>query len=197
MTGLDKILAGIREESAAAVAKTQADAAARANAILAQAQAQADRDCGEIAAAGAARVRETAQRAASAAQLEQRKRLLAARQQLVAETLSTALEKVRALPAAPYFDLLLAMAARAAHPRAGRLCLGAADLARLPDDFESRLAAALTAPASLTVSRQPAEIDGGFVLLYDDGVEENNSFAAVFAARRDELQDIVCKQLFS
>lgn len=197
MTGLDKIIADIREESDAAVRKVQADADARIAALQADADARAQTACSGIAAESGARVQETAQRAASAAQLSRRKKILAAKQELIAGVLDSALAEAKALPAPQYFDAILAMAVRAAHPCAGQICLNAADLARVPADFEQKLNAALAAPARLSLCRTPAELDSGFFLEYEDGVEENGSFRSVFDARRDELQDKVCKILFS
>lgn len=141
-------------------------------------------------------MREAEQRAQSAAQLSRRKKLLEAKQTLIGETLQLALQQAKALPAENYFSALIGMAARAAHAGEGEMRLGEKDLARLPADFESRLNAALSAPAHLKVSARPAELDGGFILDYN-GIEENNSFDAVFAAKHDELQDAVCRVLFS
>lgn len=196
MTGLDKILAGIRDESAAAVDKIQADTDEKIASILRDANARADSACREIDAAGALRVQELAQRSASAAQLSGRKKLLQAKQDMIADVMGTALKEAEALPDGAYFDALLAMAARMAHPCAGTLCLSQKDLDRLPADFEAKLRAALKAPASLALSRSAAKIGSGFLLVYD-GIEENCSFEAVFAAMHDELQDKVCKILFS
>lgn len=196
MTGLDKILAGIETESSDAVAKIRGEADAKAAAVMQKAEAEAAAACAEISAQRDVRLRETAQRAESAAQLNRRKALLAAKQQLIAETIGMALEKAEQLPDAAYFDTIVRMAAEAAHAGAGELCLCAKDLARAPADLESRVNAALHAPAHLALSAQPAPIRSGFLLRYG-GIEENCSFDAVFAARHDEMQDQVCKILFS
>lgn len=196
MTGLEKILAGIASESQDAVNKITADADAKVSAAMGKAAAEADAVCSQISAEKDTQLREIAQRADSAAQLNRRKKLLEAKQELIAETLQKALDEAEALPEKTYFDTLLHMAAAAAHADAGEISLCARDLARLPADFESRLNAALTAPAKLTVAKKAADIRSGFVLLYS-GIEENCSFEAVFAARHDEMQDKVCEILFS
>lgn len=49
---------------------------------------------------------------------------------------------------------------------------------------------------SLTLMEEPKKIDGGFVLVYG-GVEENCTFHALFAEKKDELSDKVHAMLFS
>jgi len=188
MTGLEKILADIRAESDAAVAEIYAKADEKAAAILKKADDEAEETCALIREQRDRQVKETAERAESAAELERRKKLLEARQSLISEAIGAALQKARELPDKQYFDTVLNMAVSAAHPRAGELCMNEHDLSRLPADFQARLSAALRAPASLTVSQKPAKIQSGFVLVYD-GIEENCSFEAVFAARHEQMQD--------
>ena len=45
------------------------------------------------------------------------------------------------------------------------------------------------------VSKEPKDMDGGFVLVYG-GIEENCTIRAMFDAKRDELSDIVHRLLF-
>ena len=79
-------------------------------------------------------------------------------------------------------------------PQPGEIYFSAADLARLPADFDSRLEKA--AKGALQRSSETRPIDGGFVLTYG-GVEENCSIEALFYAAREELQDKVHALLFS
>lgn len=60
--------------------------------------------------------------------------------------------------------------------------------------FETSLAK--SANGKLTVSRETRDIDGGFVLSYG-GIEENCSIEALFYAARERLQDRVQELLFS
>lgn len=196
MTGLDKIIAGIETESSDTISRIEAETAEKISEILKDAEARARAACTEIDAETERRVGEIARRTESAARLDRRRKILEAKQRLIAEVIQSALESARAMPDGAYFDMILRMAAGNAHPRVGELCLSKADLARAPADLEERLNAALTSPARLTLSKRPAAIQSGFLLLYD-GIEENCSFEAVFAARHDEMQDQVSKLLFS
>lgn len=195
MTGLDKIIAGIEAESSAAISRIEAETAGRISTILENAEERARSACAEIDAETERRVGEIARRTESAVRLNRKRKILEEKQRLISEVIQSALETARALPGGAYFDTILRMAAGKAHPRAGELCLSAADLSGVPADLEERLNAALTPPARLTLSKRPAAIRSGFLLLYD-GIEENCSFEAVFAARHDEMQDQVSQLLF-
>ena len=79
----------------------------------------------------------------------------------------------------------------------GTVYFSQADLDRLPAGLEERLNAAVREKnASLKISGESREIDGGFVLSYG-GIEENCSFDAIFDSAREHLQDEVGKILFS
>ena len=67
------------------------------------------------------------------------------------------------------------------------------DLDRKPENFEKRLAAA---GLDATVSDSPAKISGGFILKSGD-VEENMEFSAIISSRRDEIEDLINKELFA
>ena len=109
MTGLEKILADIRAESDAAVAEINAKADSQIAAILKKADDEAEAACAVIREQSERQVKETAERAESAAELERRKKLLEARQTLIADVIGEALEKARALPDKQYFDTVLTM----------------------------------------------------------------------------------------
>ena len=135
-------------------------------------------------------------RAESAADLQKRRAVLAAKQELIGQVIQKAHETVLALPAAEYFSAVQKLAARFALEGEGVVYFNAADLARLPKDFEKTLNSAAPSGSTLTVSRETRPIDGGFVLAYG-GIEENCSFEALFNANREGMQDQVQKLLFT
>ena len=67
------------------------------------------------------------------------------------------------------------------------------DLQRLPADFEQQVKGC---GLDAAVSQTPADISGGFVLKSGD-IEENMDFAAIISARRDELEDLINRELFA
>lgn len=194
MTGIEKIIAQIEAENAAEVEKVLADA----NARLAREQAEAEKRAEALAAAAResadARVKEAIAAGESAAALAKRKALLVTRQELINDVIAEAKDKLLNLPDDKMTELLLKMAARYAGSATGEMRLCEKDLARLPADFAEKLTQA--APdAKLTVGKAPAAISGGFVLLCGE-VEQNCSFESLFAAAKDEMQDIAQKELF-
>ena len=98
VSGLEGILAQIEGEARAAAQQTLAAAKARADEECAAIAAAADEECAAIAAKGRQQAQDAVRRAESAAQLQRRRGLLAAKQALIAETLQAALQKLQALP---------------------------------------------------------------------------------------------------
>ena len=181
MNGVDKIIEDIRREADDANAKVLKDASAQTSAALEAAKKRGDEEASRIHEAGARRCEDIKARAASASQLKRRQMIL---------------EAILSMPADEYFDAVVRMAVKNAQTGEGIISFGKKDLDRLPADFESRLSAALPAGKTLKLSKEPAEIGGGFVLGYG-GIEENCTFRAVMDAQKEEVQDLICKTLFN
>lgn len=196
MNGVDKIIEDIRREADDANAKVLKDASAQTSAALEAAKKRGDEEASRIHEAGARRCEDIKARAASASQLKRRQMILKKKQELIAETEDKALEAILSMPADEYFDAAVRMAVKNAQTGEGIISFGKKDLDRLPADFESRLSAALPAGKTLKLSKEPAEIGGGFVLGYG-GIEENCTFRAVMDAQKEEVQDLICKTLFN
>ena len=75
----------------------------------------------------------------------------------------------------------------------GEVFLNAKDISRLPADFVQKLA---QSGLNATVSKTPIDISGGFVLKCGD-IEENMDFAALISAKRDEIEDLINRELFA
>lgn len=195
MTGLEKIVAAICQQAQAEAEATIASATDQAQQIKSDANTASRAFCAQIEADAKAQAEQIERTASSSAALETRRRVLKAKQEILAKTVEQALEALHALPEDQYFDLLVKMAAMNAEPREGELMLCERDKSRCPGDFESRLVASLPAGAKLSVSNQTRPIDGGFILRYGN-IELNCSFRAIFDARREELSDGIRGILF-
>lgn len=194
MTGLDKILQEIQREadqSAAAILDEERRSAA---ALVEEAKRQAQEECERLRRQAQAQEEDALNRARSAAELQKRKTILAAKQEIIGETIEKARESLYALPENQYFELILKMAKKYARKEDGEIQFSAKDLQRLPAGFEAQVAQA--AGAKLKISEKPGNITGGFVLSYG-GIEENCSFEAIFDAQHDVLQDKVHEVLFA
>lgn len=197
MSGLEKIVEQIISEAKQTAQKTIEEANAEAAKIAEAAKAESEREAAQLLAE-AAREAETAKKLAdSAAKMTAKKSLLAAKQQLITGVIEEAKEALAALPDDEYFAMLLRLAEKNALAQQGEMYLSQKDLDRLPADFEDRLNKALAPQgAKLHISKDARPMDGGFLLVYG-GIEENCSFAALFDAQREALQDQVSKILFA
>ncbi len=195
MTGLDKIIKEIADEASAESKSTLDNAKAEAEAILADAKSKADslREKSDLEAKQHRSEIEKSRNSALA--LQKRQRLLETKQELLSETLEKVRNELYALPPKEYFAMLVRLAAQSAEEGEGEMMLCEKDNARLPQDFEAELSAALPKGSAIRLSKETRPVDGGFVLKYGD-VEANCSFAAIFDARREEFADIISPILF-
>lgn len=192
MTGLEQIIAGIRADAQAEADQTAEAAAEAAARTLAQAKAEAETQAQAILAAGRLQAEDILKSAESAASLTRRKALLTARQKEIAATITAAHAELLALPDADYEALLLRLAEQQIGAAQGEMHLCEKDLARLSGAFEEKLAKA--APGAV-LNRTPVKIDGGFILV-SGSIEQNCSFASMFAAAHDRLADLAFAGLF-
>ncbi len=91
-----------------------------------------------------------------------------------------------------YFEALYRLAAKL-RGKSGEIFLSKKDLKRLPKNFTERMEAA---GVRASVSQTPADITGGFILKSGD-VEENMEFAAIISSKRDEIEDLINRELFA
>lgn len=196
MSGLDKMVEQIKAEAIEKARQMEQEAEKEAERFLAEEKQKAEQAAAqqvEQAKLEAQRVLETGR---SGAVLERKRQVLAAKQQMISHVLEKARKELEQLPEEEYFAMLCQQAARSARSgEDGQICLNQRDLDRLPRDFEKKLNGALQS-GKLVVSKEPREIDGGFVLVYG-GVEENGSLSALFAAAQEELRDTAREILFT
>lgn len=195
MTGLEKIIGEICNEAAKEAQSIIEKAEGQAAEILAQAKAQIQAKEAETAKATDAELAELARSRESALHLQRRQRILAAKQQAIAETLQKARQTLLLLPDGEYFNLLAGLIKKSAQPKHGVLILNERDKARLPADFIAGLLSQLPENAALTVSEDCQPIDGGFILKYGD-ILENCSFETLFNTKLDEFSDLAMKTMF-
>lgn len=194
MTGLQAILEQISADSRRESEELLRQAVDQGEQITAHAAKEADLAAQEITHAGKLQADGLLERAVSAAQLEKRNRLLLVKQNLIHDTIDSVRTQLENAPDEEYFGTLLKLVARYAIPGEGVLYCNAKDLARLPADFQDRLSAACP-EGKLTISKEPKEIESGFLLVYG-GVDINCTFRAVFEDAEDALRDCVYKALF-
>ena len=114
MNGLEKITGRIAADAQAEADALLAQAQAQAEAITAEWEERARKESADILARGEVNASERAARLESVAQLEGRKLLLAAKQEMIGKAFDRALEKLLTLPREEYVELLASLCAKAA-----------------------------------------------------------------------------------
>jgi len=194
MSGLDKIISKIladaqsRGELEIAAAKTDAELFLASEASLASAQAEKRITLAKVdAKAQTARNR-------SAAKLQTKRLLLQERNRIIDGVLADVRASVAALPDTEYFLMLERFICAHAQKESGTVILNKRDMSRLPAGFASSLSSELS--TQLTVSETPGDFDAGCVLIYGE-VEYNGTLDALISEKKDELRDLLNKELFS
>lgn len=197
MTGLDEMKTAILEESRKGAQRILEEASQKADAVLEAARRQAEAEAQEILLRAQEQKRLELQKAESGGELEERKTLLAEKTRILNETIAMALNKLRALPDKEYFDVIKRLAAANARAEKGELRFSKKDLDRLPAGFETEINRALPKEAgSVTVSKTPAGIADGFLMVYGD-IEQNCSFEALVESGLDAIRDLLYHEIFS
>lgn len=192
MNGSERILSRIQADSDANVRAIEEQARKDRDRIIAEAQHKADKDAAAIAEKTAQTCAQADASAQSRAQLAKRNALLKQRRAEIDKTVEALESYFLSLNDYDYFEALYRLAAQLRGKR-GELFLCQRDLERKPDNFEKRLQAA---GLDATVSQTPADIGGGFILK-DGDIEENMAFSAIISARRDEIEDLINRELFA
>ena len=192
MNGSDKILSRIQSDCDKSVKEAQAQAKRECDDIIAEAQLTADKNAAEIAEKAKQKRAQLQASAKSRAQLETRNALLKRRRTEIDKTIAELNAYLLGLDDKTYFEAIYRLAAQL-KGKSGEVLMNAKDLTRLPSDFEERLKAV---GLDAQVSQTPVNIGGGFVLKSGD-IEENMDFAAIISAKRDDIEDLINRELFA
>ena len=216
MNGIDKITQRIGADTQAEIDRILADAAAQAEAAADKFRTQAEAEDRDLLAKSERAAAEREERLVSAAQMEARKTLLTAKQEMVERAYQRALEKLRSLPQEQYVELLAALLVRAsstedregagkaavaranellAKEAAPELPLGDGVVANLLNKVAAGVSAFAQGTAMLAVSEETRDISGGFILK-DGRIEVNCTFDALVRAEREQTAGEVAKLLF-
>ena len=225
MNGIEKITQRMDADTQAEISRILDDANAQAEAIAAKFRDQAQAEDRELLAKSRRSAEEREERLVSAAHMEARKSLLAAKQEMVDQAYRRAEEKLTSLPEEAYVELLASLllaasatgreevifspqdrtgAGKAAVARANEqlaraaapeLPLGDGAVASLVSKAVASVSALAQGTAMLTVSQETRPMEGGFILR-DGRVEVNCTFEALIRAAREKTSGAVAKLLF-
>ena len=189
MSGLDKMIARLESDCDAQCERIALESAADAAGMLEAASRESRAETERVLAEADKQAELIAKKAESAAASAARRMMLAAKVDLIDETVDAAVKKLRSLDVPSYFGVLEALVKKYRTGAKGTLYLGAADLARKPQGF-------LSAFPEIAVSEEAAPIADGFILKYGD-IEINCTFDALRSASLDDLKTVAAEQLFT
>ncbi len=196
--GAERITRRVLDDAHARAESIKADAAKKAEAVESEARQKAARKKEQIIEQARKEADEQKRRIIGIAQLEARKELLAAKQELIGEVFNKALDQILELDDGSYFDIIRRMLL--AYVETGRetVYCSARDLSRFTDKFWQDVNTSLREQGKkgeLKVSEEPRDIRGGFIL-EAEGIEINCSFESLLEMGRDELEPEVAAVLF-
>lgn len=194
MTGLQKIIEQINDDASQRAQEIENEAHKKAEVILAEAKEKEIKEVTQIEEKSKWTCSDILARGKSSAELQKKKAKLDAKQKIISEVINKALDRLYSLNNDNYFEMIYKMIKKNSLPQDGEIAFNQKDLSILPADFEQKLNSCSN--GTLTVSKQPRNIKGGFILIYG-GIEENCSFEALFASANEQLQDDVHNFLFS
>ena len=195
MDGIEKIIDRISGDAQREVDDVLAKARAEAEKITAQYQAQAKAEADDILARGQKAAVERGERLASVAQLECRKDVLRAKQEVIDEAFQLAMDKLTQLPQEAYVSLLADLAVEASSKGNEKLIFSVADRARVGKAVVVAANEKLGDKGQLTLAQETRPMQGGFILS-DGAVEVNCTFETLVRLQRGTLSTQVADVLF-
>ena len=216
MNGIEKITQRMEDDAQREINEVLTTARTQADEITRRCREQADKESAAIVARGESAAAEREKRLESMAEMESRKLVLAAKQEVLHEAFTMALEKLCTLPDEEYIELLAALAVKAARTgreevifsqkdrnRVGKAVVTKANDAlarkvapRLPNDLtDTKAGAILAGTGMLTLAEETRPIKGG-IILSDGDVETNCTFETLVRLQRENISGEVAKVLF-
>ena len=194
MNGIEKITQRIASEAQAEIDRILGDARDEADRIAESYRAQADGEAAELNARNEKNAAEREERLVSAAQMEARKVLLAAKQEMVEKAYIQALDKLCAMPEEQYVAVLAGLLVKASSN-------GKEEAVFSKEDREQVGKAAVEKANQLSgkqlrLSEETQPIRGGFILK-DKNVEVNCTFETLVRLQKAETAGAVVKKLFA
>ncbi|MCI8514592.1 MAG: hypothetical protein HFI93_08230 [Lachnospiraceae bacterium] len=198
MNGIEKITARITGDAESEIAKIREEAEASVKKIQAIYEESKREETESILEKGRKTAAEQKERLDNMAQMESKKMILAAKQEMLDEAYERALTNLTELPEQDKIRLLAKLAAQASVSGNEEVIFSASDRdlfgARVVEEANRMLAGA-GRQAGLKVSAAQAAIRGG-LLLTDRNVEVNCAFETLVRLTRNETAGQVAKVLF-
>ena len=195
MNGIEKLTQQISAEAQTEIDAILAEAKEKADAITADYSQQAEKAAAERRAKGEEAAAQREERLIAMADMERRKALLAARQDMVGKAFDKALEQLCNLSDGEYIALLTKLAVSAASSGKEHLIFSEKDRGRVGEAVVLAANKALE-NGNLTLSEQTRPMSGGLILS-DGAIEVNCTFETLIRLQRGEMAGEVAGVLFA
>lgn len=195
MTGIEKIIAQIEEESGKRRDAVMLTAKEEAKGLVADAKRRAGEESDRIMNDARDEAERIIAGAKASADALTRTKFLEVRNAVVNDVIAAAFEEITKLDDKAYFDLLFDMLKRHIEPGQCEMVLGRRDLERLPADFEDTINGEVYEIAAVSISKTPGELESGFILVYPE-YEINCSIKSLIEEHMDEIKDKLSETLF-
>ena len=196
MAGLENILNKISSDSVANAEYVVYQAETEASEIISKAKAEAEKASETYLSNAEKEAENIIARAESVAKLETKNIKLKTENEIIEDTINSALSMLNDLPDNEYFDVVKKLVGEYATDMQGVALFSQRDLDRLPDGFESDLNSVFPEGGKLEISKNPAMIKNGVVLEYGN-VDINCTFDAIVSDKKELLKDKVYKLIFA
>ncbi|AEE92206.1 V-type proton ATPase subunit E [Tepidanaerobacter acetatoxydans Re1] len=198
MEGIAKIKATILEEAQEEKQKLLENARAQARDIRAKYENKAEEILNDILEKANRAAEEKKRRILSMAQLENRKALLQAKQQIIDEVFEKAKAKLKNMSDEDYSNLIAEMLLKSVVTGNEEVVISEDDKNRITPDFIKKINEKLKSmgkQGNLRISETPGKMIGGFILKSED-MEINCTFDSLINMEREELETEIAKILF-
>lgn len=196
MTGLQKIIDKIGEESTALCDRIIEEANNNANSLISKARKDGNEKAEKIILEGQKEADRIIAVAKSSADSVTKTKHLGVKNAVLNDIISAAYEEILNYDNEKYFDLLYKICVKYVETGECRMHLNSMDLAHIPKDFETKINMAVFEKAAVQISRESVDIENGFILDYGD-FRVNCTLKAVFDNNMDVIKDMLSKELFN
>ncbi len=196
--GADRIIRRVLNDAQARAESIKAEADEQAKTFESEARQKANRKKEHILEQARKGAAEQKGRIIGVAQLETRKDLLSAKQEMIGEAFKKALDKLINLDDKTYLSVISNLLLSMVETGSETVIFSARDKEKITDKFWNEINETLEKQGKkgqLKLSEETREIQGGFIL-QAGGVEINCSFESLLEMKRDELEPEVAEMLF-
>ena len=194
MNGMEKITARMEQDAARALDELNEQTARQRAALRQECAARIEQDRAAAAQRSDQAARERYERLCSAAEMETRKLMLSAQQEVLKEAYERALAQLCEMPEEQYLDLLVHLLKRAVSTGKEEIVLSQKDREKIGQALAERANRELG--TNLTLASESADIRAGF-LLSSRECDVNCSFETLLALSREKTERRAAQLLFA